>query len=59
MTTKGRIERHYKMFGGITVIFIEVKVILGTADERLDAMAQVIAESAGEHNSSLQHSFFD
>ena len=47
MTTKGRIEYHFLMFGGISILVIEVKYILGVAEERLDAIAQVIAECDG------------
>jgi len=45
MTTRGRFEYHFLVFGGLSVLVIEVKFFLGTADERLDAIAQVIAES--------------
>jgi hypothetical protein len=47
MTTKGRIEYHFSVFGGLAILVIEVKFTLGTADERLDAIAQVIAECDG------------
>ncbi|KAF8238350.1 hypothetical protein L208DRAFT_1421318 [Tricholoma matsutake] len=45
MMTKGQIEHHYKLFGGITIIFVEVKVKIGDAQERWNVIAQVIAES--------------
>jgi hypothetical protein len=48
MTTKGRIEYHFKVFGGLSIVFIEAKRQLGTATERLNAIAQVIAESDGK-----------
>jgi hypothetical protein len=51
MTTKGRIEYHFKVFGAVTILFIEVKLEMGSADERYDAMAQVIAESDTQHAS--------
>ena len=47
ITTKGRIEYHFRTYGGITVVFIEVKVELGTPPERLNCLAQVIAECDG------------
>jgi len=44
ITTKGRIEYQFKTFGGITVVFIEVKLNLGNSTERINFFAQVIAE---------------
>jgi len=44
IATKEHIENHFLVLGEITVLFIEVKLDLGTSD-RLDAIAQVIAES--------------
>ena len=44
MTTRGRSEYHFLVFA---VLVIEVKFFLGTADEHLDAIAQVIAEYDG------------
>ncbi|RFU32625.1 hypothetical protein B7463_g3726, partial [Scytalidium lignicola] len=44
ITTKGRIEYQFKMYGGITIVFIEVKQKSGTNFELLDFIAQVIAE---------------
>ena len=35
------------MFGRLSILVIEVKFTLGTADQRLDAIAQVIAECDG------------
>jgi hypothetical protein len=35
------------VFGGLSVLVIEVKYILGTAEERLNVIAQVIAECDG------------
>jgi len=49
MTTKGRIEYHFLVFGGLRILFIEVKIVLGTAAERRNAIAQVIAESDSQH----------
>ncbi|KAH0565329.1 hypothetical protein GP486_001273 [Trichoglossum hirsutum] len=42
--TQGRIEYQYTLYGGVTVIFIEVKLDLGGPTERLNTYAQVIAE---------------
>jgi len=53
ITTKGRIEYHFKTYGGVTVVFIEVKLALGSKTERLDYVAQVIAECDGMVQASL------
>jgi hypothetical protein len=47
ITMKGRIEYQFKTYGGITVIFIEVKLDIGNSTERLNCFAQVIAECDG------------
>ena len=47
ITTKGRVEYLFKTYGGITVIFIEVKVNIGNPTERLNFFGQVIAEGDG------------
>jgi hypothetical protein len=41
MTTKGRIEFHFRTIGALTMLFIEVKVKLGAPQERLKFIAQV------------------
>ena len=46
----GRVEYHFKVVGGLTVLFIEIKMMVGTAGERLNAIAQVIAEADGDLN---------
>ena len=48
ITTKGRIEYQFKIYGGITVVFIEVKPNVGNMTERLNCYTQVIAECNGE-----------
>jgi hypothetical protein len=48
ITTRGRIEHHYKIFGGVTIVFIEIKKVLGDGTDRLDAIAQIIAEFDGK-----------
>jgi hypothetical protein len=49
ITTKGRIEYRFKSFGTLSVVFVEVKLKIGSDDDdRLDAIAQVIAECDGQ-----------
>ncbi|KAF8493301.1 hypothetical protein F5888DRAFT_1618085 [Russula emetica] len=47
-TTKRRVEYHFQAIGSISVLFIEVKLRIGSRKERLDAVAQVIAECDGQ-----------
>jgi hypothetical protein len=47
ISTKGRIEYFFRAFGSVTVLIIEVKLKFGKDKERLDAIAQVIAECDG------------
>jgi hypothetical protein len=51
--TKDRIGYQFKIYGGITVVFIEVKVNIGNLTERLNCYAQVIAECDGEFRITL------
>jgi hypothetical protein len=46
MTTnlKGGVEHQFSVFGGISILVIKAKLVLATAEERLDAIAHVIAE---------------
>lgn len=44
IATKGKVEYQFKVFGGITIVFIEIKLPTGTQTERLNAVAQVMAE---------------
>ncbi|KAN0079175.1 hypothetical protein V8E54_004389 [Elaphomyces granulatus] len=44
IATKGRIEYQFQTYGGVTILFIEVKLGIGGLAERLDCVAQVIAE---------------
>src|SRR5256884_2997642 len=46
--TKGRIEYQFRTYGGVTIVFIEVKLDVGSLTERLNCYAQVIAECDGE-----------
>lgn len=48
MTTKGRVEYYFRSFGSIAVLFVEFRFKIGGANERLDAIAQVIAECDGQ-----------
>ena len=48
MSTKDRIEYQFRIYGGITIVFIEVKLNVGGLAERLNCYAQVIAECDGE-----------
>ena len=47
IATKGRIEYQFQTYGGVTILFIEVKLGIGGLAERLDCVAQVIAECDG------------
>lgn len=47
ITTKGRIEYQFKTYGGITVVFLEAKLEIGSSTERSNCFAQVIAECDG------------
>jgi len=47
ITTKGHVEYQFRVFGGLTVVYIEIKLEVGTGDEHLDAVAQLIAEADG------------
>ena len=49
MATKGRIEYQFLVFGGVSILVIEVKYKLGDPNEWLDAIAQVIAECECMH----------
>jgi hypothetical protein len=51
--TKGRIEYQFKTFGGVTVVFIEVQLNIGSLTEHLNCCAQVIAECDGEFRITL------
>ena len=53
IATKGRIEYQFKTYGGVTVVFIEVKLDIGNLTERLNCYAQVIAECDGKFRMNL------
>jgi hypothetical protein len=44
ITTRGKIEYHFKTFGALTIVFVEVRLKIGSIEERINAIAQVIAE---------------
>ena len=47
IATKGSIEYQLRVFERVSVVYIEVKLQVGTAEEHLNAVAQLIAESHG------------
>ena len=53
LTTKGRIEYQFMTYGGVTVLFIEVELEIGGSTERLNCVAQVIAECDGMVQNAL------
>ncbi|TDL16563.1 hypothetical protein BD410DRAFT_731203 [Rickenella mellea] len=44
LTTKGRIEYHFKTFGAVAILFVEVKHLIRSLNDKMDAIGQVIAE---------------
>jgi hypothetical protein len=48
VTTRGKIEYYFKAFGSIAALVIKVKLKIGSAKERMDAIAQVISECDGQ-----------
>jgi hypothetical protein len=46
------VEYYFEAIGSIAVLVIEMKLKIGSAKERLDAIAQVIAECDGQASSS-------
>jgi hypothetical protein len=48
ISTKGRKHYYFRAFGSIAVLLVEVKLTVGNATERLDAVAKVIAECDGQ-----------
>lgn len=45
--TRGRITYYFKAFGAVAILCIEMKLGVGNEEERLKAIAQVIAECDG------------
>lgn len=52
-TTQGQIEHHFLAFGVIGIVFIEAKLAIVTPIQRLNAIAQVIAECDGQSDIPL------
>lgn len=48
MTTKGKVAYYFRAIHSVAILFVEFKYTTGGASERLDAIAQVIAECGGE-----------
>ena len=46
--SRDRVENYLKAFGSTSVLLVEVKYKIGRGAERLNAIAQVIAECDGE-----------
>ncbi|KAF8242952.1 hypothetical protein K440DRAFT_615061 [Wilcoxina mikolae CBS 423.85] len=44
ITSQGRIEYQFRAFGSLTVLFIELKMFVGDSNEKMNAIAQVLAE---------------
>jgi hypothetical protein len=53
ITAKGRIEYQFRTYSGVTIVFIEVKLDVGSLTERLNCYAQVIAECDGEFRNDI------
>jgi hypothetical protein len=53
IATRGRIEYQFQTYGGVTILFIEVKLEIGGLTERLNCVAQVIAECDGMVQNAL------
>ena len=47
----------FKTFGAVAVLCIEMKLKVGNDDERLEVIAQVIAECDGKPHASLAYIF--
>ena len=48
IATQDKIEYHFKAFGAVAILCIEMKLRIGDDQERLEAIAQVIAECDGQ-----------
>jgi hypothetical protein len=53
ITTRGKMY-HFKTFGALTVVFVEAKLKIGSVEERLNVIAQVIAECDGQHPLNIE-----
>lgn len=55
---EGHIAYQFRVFGGITVIYIMVEQLkqeVGTTDKHLDAVAKLIAEAEGMYLTNTSH----
>ena len=55
--SRGRVEYFFKAFGATAILCIEMKLRIGNDAERLNAIAQVIAECDGTPYTLRHHSF--
>jgi hypothetical protein len=39
---RGKVEYHFNTFGALTIVFLEAKLKIGSVEERLNVVAQVI-----------------
>jgi hypothetical protein len=53
LTTQGRIEHQFRMYSAINVLFFEMKFSIEAQQQRLDYLAQVIAECEGKLGCAL------
>jgi hypothetical protein len=44
IATRGKIEYYFKTFSALTVVFVEARLKVGSVEERMNAIAQVMAE---------------
>ena len=47
IATKCRVEYHFHVYGGLNILVIEIKLKIGSGEERRDMVAQVMAEADG------------
>jgi len=50
VTKRGKIEHYLRAFGPVSVLIVELKLKVWNDKERLDAIAQVIAECDGQYS---------
>ena len=55
ITTHGRIEHQFKIYGGVIIILIEVKLEIGGYIDHLNCVGQVIAECDGISHSDCYY----
>ncbi|KAF8535858.1 hypothetical protein BDD12DRAFT_750529 [Trichophaea hybrida] len=57
ITTQGRIEYQFRSFDSLIVLFIELKMFVGDLNERMNAIAQVLAEGDACDYDNFQQGF--